>query len=270
LNILKITIKKNLDFTLAINQFGDLTSQEFANIYLRLSFNSSNIHPSNIIHISTDLEELPNNVDWRNKGAVVGVKNQGQCGSCWAFSAVGSIESFHAINSGELVSLSEQQLVDCDIYDFGCMGGFMDNAFKYVIESGGVDTEKSYPYQGIAGACHFNKKTIGAEIKGYVDVNKFSENDLKSAVAKQPVAVGIDASWPSFMFYKSGIYYEPNCNSNILDHGVLAIGYGVKNSKSYWLIKNSWGKSWGMNGYIMMSRNRGNNCGVASLASYPH
>ncbi|KAG0410025.1 hypothetical protein HPB47_012847, partial [Ixodes persulcatus] len=198
---------------------------------------STYLEPENIEDFS-----LPKTVDWRTKGAVTPVKNQGQCGSCWAFSATGSLEGQHFRKTGSMVSLSEQNLVDCSI-DFGnngCEGGLMDNAFKYIRANKGIDTEKSYPYNGTDGTCHFKKSAVGATDSGFVDIRQGSETQLKKAVATVgPISVAIDASHQSFQFYSDGVYDEPECDSEALDHGVLVVGYGTFNGTDYWLVKNS-------------------------------
>ena len=215
---------------------------------------------------------LPGAVDWRSHDLVTPVKNQGQCGSCWAFSAVGSMEGAHSKATGNLVSLSESQIVDCDVNstDEGCDGGWMDGAFKYVIQNGGIDSEIKYPYVPVDNSCQFNKSEVVASFSSFVDVSG-GENGLKKAVANVgPISVAIDASNPSFQFYSGGVYYEPMCSQTMLDHGVLVVGYNTTaNGTDYWIVKNSWGNDWGLNGYIYMSRNRNNSCGIASKPSYP-
>jgi len=263
--------QKNGDLTLAMNKFGDMTNTEFAakmNGYKgeAKTQGSTFLEPSN-------LGDLPASVDWRTKGMVTPIKDQAQCGSCWAFSATGSLEGQHQKKTGKLVSLSEQQLVDCSgsFGDLGCNGGLMDNAFTYIKANKGIDTEASYPYKAVDQKCHFNASTIGATVTGFVDVPSQNEDALQKAVATVgPIAVAIDASHFSFQFYHSGVYNEIFCSSTQLDHGVLAVGYGVDpKGKKYWLVKNSWGVGWGQKGYIWMSRDKNNQCGIATSASYP-
>jgi len=261
---------KNSDLTLAMNQFGDMTTTEFSAKMTGYRGTPSNqgatfLPPSNV--------KIPDSVDWRTKGMVTPVKDQGQCGSCWAFSPTGSLEGQHQKKTGKLVSLSEQQLVDCSgkFGDLGCNGGLMDNAFTYIKANGGIDTEASYPYKAVDQKCHFNNATIGATVTGFVDIPSKDENALQQAVATiGPISVAIDASHFSFQFYHSGVYNEWFCSQTRLDHGVLAVGYGTdpKGTK-YWLVKNSWAESWGQKGYIWMSRDRNNQCGIATSASYP-
>ncbi|XP_076438778.1 cathepsin L-like [Babylonia areolata] len=200
------------------------------------------------------------------------VMRQGQCGSCWAFSTTGSLEGQTFKKTGKLTSLSEQNLVDCSKKqgNHGCEGGLMDQGFTYIKQNHGIDTESSYPYEGKDGRCRFNAANVGANDTGFVDIKSKSEPDLQSAVATVgPISVAIDASHMSFQLYSHGVYHSFLCSQNRLDHGVLAVGYGKYESKDYWLVKNSWGATWGLNGYIMMSRNRDNNCGIATQASYP-
>jgi len=268
LDIVENHNRQNKGFTLAMNMFADLTLEEFRHLYLMPKFNATEIPQLNVVN--TETFDLGAQVDWRGKGVVTPVKNQGQCGSCWAFSTTGSVEGIHAIRTGKLVSLSEQQLVDCSksYGNYGCNGGLMDNAFKYIIAVKGLDTEASYGYSARDSTCRFNPSTVGATITGYRDVARGSESGLQGAVNGQPVSVAIDAPHSSFQLYHSGIYYEPSCSASQLDHGVLTVGYGNEGG-NYWIVKNSWGSGWGQGGYIQMSKDRNNNCGIATSASYP-
>jgi len=262
-------------YKLKMNHYGDLLPHEFRarNGYQMRPKNSSTLKGASFVMPPKEIE-LPRHVDWRTKGAVTPVKDQGMCGSCWAFSTTGALEGQHARQTGNLVSLSEQNLVDCSTSygNNGCNGGLMDFAFQYIKDNGGIDTESGYPYHGIDENCTFHKSDIGAQDVGYVDIPQDNEHALKAALATiGPVSVAIDASNPSFQFYHHGVYYEENCSPENLDHGVLAVGYGTdkKSGKDYFLVKNSWSENWGLQGYIKMSRNRDNNCGIASAASYP-
>ncbi|CAD7089017.1 unnamed protein product [Hermetia illucens] len=268
-----------VSYKLGLNKYADMLHQEF--VRTLNGFNSSAVSAKltggrrepGVTFISPAHVELPTTVDWRSKGAVTPIKDQGHCGSCWAFSTTGALEGQHFRRTGVLVSLSEQNLVDCSSSygNNGCNGGLMDNAFKYIKDNGGIDTEKFYPYEGIDDSCHFDKTQVGATDRGFVDIPEGDEQKMKEALATiGPVSVAIDASHESFQFYTEGVYYEPSCDSQQLDHGVLAVGYGTdQNGADYWLVKNSWGTTWGDQGYIKMARNKDNHCGIATSASYP-
>jgi len=256
-------------FTVALNEFADLTSSEFVSIYNGMNVTKTAPRHARLTAVKAG---IPSEVDWRKEGAVTPIKNQGQCGSCWSFSTTGSVEGAHFLKSRKLVSLSEQNLVDCSTAqgNMGCNGGLMDQAFQYIISNNGIDTERSYPYTATGpNSCKFQRANVGATITNFRDVSSGSETALQNAVAERPVSVAIDASHMSFQLYSGGVYNEPACSSSQLDHGVLAIGYGTYSGTAYWLVKNSWGPSWGMSGYIMMSRNRNNQCGIATAASFP-
>jgi cathepsin L len=259
-----------VSFEMGMNQYGDMTNEEFRavmNGYRRgtKGKNPTFQKPSNV--------NIPDSVDWRTKGYVTDVKDQKQCGSCWAFSATGSLEGQHFKATGKLVSLSEQNLVDCSqsFGNEGCNGGWMDDAFSYIKSNQGIDTEASYPYTARDGKCAFKKENIGATDTGFTDIKQNDESDLEAAIATVgPISVAIDASKMSFQFYKSGVYYEPRCSATQLDHGVLAVGYGTNDKgEKYYIVKNSWNASWGDKGYILMARERNNHCGIATAASYP-
>merc|ERR1711899_430030 len=261
-------------YTQKLNEYSDMLPSEFNQVmngYKRP--NQQQLLPLlGATYISPANVELPKAVDWRTSGAVTPIKNQGQCGSCWSFSATGALEGQHFRKTGKLVSLSEQNLIDCSTRygNHGCNGGLMDFAFKYIKENGGIDTEESYPYEGMDDTCRYHREDRGATDIGFVDIKQGDEDELKSALATVgPVSIAIDASQSSFQFYSEGVYDEPNCSPMNLDHGVLAVGYGVEEGQDYWLVKNSWGTQWGDEGYIKMARNKDNQCGVASAASYP-
>lgn len=272
-------VQGQVTFHQSMNQFGDLLHHEFVAIVNgytpRASFNytAAKVATGAKYLAPAHVQSLPKSVDWREHGAVTPVKNQGQCGSCWSFSTTGALEAMHHRATGVLTSLSEQNLVDCSSKygNQGCNGGLMDAAFQYIKDNGGIDTEKSYPYEAEQDTCRYNPKYKGAWDVGFVDVNPGDENDLKNAIATQgPCSVAIDASHESFQFYSKGVYRDEECSPDNLDHGVLAVGYGVdEDGSSYWLIKNSWGETWGHEGYVKMARNEDNMCGVASAASYP-
>jgi len=276
-NLKKIEIHNYLhskgqkSYTLGVNQFADMTTEEFSSLVNGYKMQNSS-HRTGSVYLSPNVPvTLPDKVDWRTKGYVTPVKNQGHCGSCWSFSSTGSLEGQHYRKTGKLISLSEQNLVDCSgkYGNHGCEGGLMDFAFSYVKDNGGIDTEVSYPYEAKDDKCRYNPSSSGATDSGFVDIEAGSEEKLKEAVATVgPVSVAIDASHSSFQLYRTGVYDEPEC-SDQLDHGVLVVGYGTQDGQDYWLVKNSWGTTWGEEGYIKMSRNKDNQCGIASSASYP-
>ncbi|PIK46477.1 cathepsin L2 cysteine protease [Apostichopus japonicus] len=260
-------------YTLGMNKYGDLTTDEFVSTMngYRAEWGTSK---KNVVYTNVNVKDLPDTVDWRPKGYVTGVKDQKQCGSCWAFSTTGSLEGQMFNKTGMLVSLSEQNLVDCSRKEgnMGCQGGLMDDAFQYVIDNGGLDTEDCYPYKAVQGTCMYKSSCNSADVVKFNDIPTGNEMALQQAVATVgPVSVAIDAALSSFHMYHSGIYDDSMCRSDRqhLDHGVLAVGYGTMDGKDYWLVKNSWGMSWGDQGYIMMSRNKNNQCGIATAASYP-
>ena len=258
-----------LGFTLAINEYSDLDAAEFAKQLTGLR-GEPKLDGIKMYKASPGAD--PTSVDWRTKGYVTPVKNQGQCGSCWAFSATGALEGQHFKATGNLVSLSEQNLVDCSGSegDEGCNGGWPFWAFQYVIDNGVIDTEESYPYRAEDLNCRYKAANRGATCKGFKMIPEDDESALTSAIADVgPISVAIDAGHASFQMYSSGVYYEPTCSETNLDHAVLAVGYGTDGGQDMYIVKNSWGTSWGMQGYIYMSRNRDNNCGIASKASYP-
>ncbi|XP_071703080.1 cysteine proteinase COT44 isoform X1 [Rutidosis leptorrhynchoides] len=266
----------NTTYSLSLNAFADLTHEEFKLARLRRlsSFDSSGdvIRLNRGSSVIRSVNDIPRSIDWRDKGAVTNVKDQGNCGACWSFSATGAMEGINQIVTGSLISLSEQELVDCDrSVNAGCGGGLMDYAYEFVINNNGIDTEEDYPYLGKETTCNKNKrKTNVVTIDGYHDVPMNNEDQLLQAVAMQPVSVGICGGERAFQLYSKGIFTGP-C-STALDHAVLIVGYDSKDGVDYWIVKNSWGTSWGMDGYIHMARNTGDIyglCGINMLASYP-
>jgi cathepsin L len=256
----------NKTFKVAINKFADLSGAEYA----KMLGSKYTAEGRTVVH-SRPVKALPAMWDWKTKGAVTHIKNQQQCGSCWAFSTTGSTEGCHFIADKKLVSLSEQNLVDCSDNqgNQGCDGGLMTQGMQYIISNNGIDTESSYPYKARDGTCVYKAANSAATLTGYVNVNSGDENDLQVKVYTGPTSVAIDASHSSFQFYSSGVYNEPDCSTSQLDHGVLATGWGTDGSTAYWVVKNSWGTDWGINGWIWMSRNNNNQCGIATMATLP-
>ncbi|XP_058735267.1 zingipain-1-like [Vicia villosa] len=258
-------------FNLSINHFADLTSEEFkASLNGKKKLHYENETSSFRYH---NVTSVPDSMDWRKRGAVTPIKDQGTCGSCWAFSAVAAMESIHQITTGELVSLSEQELVDCvkGNNTAGCSGGYMEDAFEFIAEKGGIASEAYYPYKETDERCKVKKERRAAEIKGYEKVPPKSEKELLKAVANQPVSVYVDSGGSTFQFYSGGIF-TGKCRTR-LDHAVVVVGYGVsEDGVKYWLVKNSWGTEWGEKGYMRMKRDIGSKkglCGIAISPSYP-
>jgi len=251
-----------------MNAFADMNSEEFGAKYLIKI-------PPKVTTKCTGSQAPTNNVpteaDWTSNGAVTAVKNQGQCGSCWAFSTTGSLEGVYYQQKGSLLSFSEQQLVDCSTSygNQGCNGGLMNQSFWYVRDHG-ITTEDKYPYRGVGSTCKYQDADKAWTISDCTEVTVDSEVALVASIAKTPVSVAIQANHLSFQLYKSGVY-SGNCGTN-LDHGVLAVGYGSLNGKNHYKVKNSWGNTWGEKGYIYIVREEKEGkgkCGIQMAASYP-
>ncbi|OVA20538.1 Peptidase C1A [Macleaya cordata] len=272
------TNKMDKPYKLKLNKFADMTNHEFKSSgyagskvkHYRMLRGSPRVTGS---FMYENVSYLPPSVDWRKKGAVTDVKDQGQCGSCWAFSTVVSVEGINQIKTKKLVSLSEQELVDCDNNDNqGCNGGLMENAFEFIKQNGGITTEQNYPYKAEDGTCDALKENSHVVmIDGHEMVPVNDEDALMKAVANQPVSVAIDAEGQDFQFYSEGVF-NGDCGTE-LDHGVAIVGYGTTlDGTKYWTVKNSWGPEWGERGYIRMQRGvskKGGLCGIAMEASYP-
>lgn len=237
-----------------VNEFSDLTEAEFKR-YHNAEQHYARRPRTQPAENKTLASAAGKKIDWRQKGAVTAVKNQGQCGSCWTFSATGNIEGQHFIKHGKLVSLSEQEIVSCDSLGDGCNGGLMDLAFEWLIQSrgGNIDTEASYPYasaSGTAPACRLTGRTVGAKISSYRDIAHSETAIANELYSVGPISIAVDAtSWQS---YQGGIL--TNCISQQVDHGVLAVGFDDTFNPPYWIIKNSWAASWGEDGYIRVAK----------------
>jgi len=260
-------------FKLGINSFADIEPEEFASGHFGLSAEQKQW--SGLPYLGSDPYSgaaLPKSVDWVKKGAVTDPKDQAKCGSCWSFSTTGALEGAWKVATGKLVSLSEQQLVDCAHNgNMGCSGGSMDLAFEY-LEKHNVCTEESYPYLAKQGKCHQKNCTVAVpkgSIVGFKDVTPQDTQALMEAVSEQPVSVAIEADQMAFQLYQGGILTK-KCGKK-LDHGVLAVGYGTENGVDYWKVKNSWGANWGENGYVRIERGvpKDGECGIKDQPSYP-
>lgn len=270
---------KNATHVLGHNQFSGMDRNDYK---LYLGYSKSLATPKYLSRTRSLPQAVVDSVNWVEKGGVTPVKDQGQCGSCWSFSTTGALEGAYFVKKGTLQSFSEQQLVDCDTLknggrDMGCNGGLMDNAFNWIKRNGGLCTESDYPYKSgdtqTAGTCSKTCSAVaGSSVVGFVDVPPSDDTQMMAAIMKQPVSIAIEADQREFQLYKSGVF-KTTCGTT-LDHGVLVVGYGTESNGDYYLVKNSWGDSWGDNGYIKLARGKEYNggdgqCGLLLSASYP-
>ena len=279
---------KGLSYELGHGPFSGLNQREFSQFLMDRAHNKVTRPYAEMRIINKSMLNLPAAVDWTTIGAVTGVKDQGQCGSCWSFSTTGAMEGAYFIKTGKLVSFSEQQLVDCDIVtnggsDLGCKGGLMDSAFEWIQTNNGICSETSYPYVSgtttKSGKCQTKCANVaGTDVSKFVDIEPNSDIAMMTVLAERPVSIAIEADQKDFQLYKSGVF-TGDCGAT-LDHGVLVVGYGTQGTNDFYKVKNSWGPSWGLNGYILLGRgtdpvtgkpyNKGSGqCGILAEASYP-
>ena len=278
-NVLHVhnTNKMDKPYKLKLNKFADMTNHEFRSTYADSKIKHLKMFQGSSRATGTfmyeNVKKVPSSVDWRKNGAVTDVKDQGQCGSCWAFSTIAAVEGINQIKTNKLVSLSEQELVDCDTSENqGCNGGLMDLAFDFIKKKGGITTEANYPYEANDGTCDASKaNSLAVSIDGHEDVPANDEDALLKAAANQPVSVAIDAGSSDLQFYSEGVF-TGQCGTD-LNHGVAVVGYGTAlDGTKFWIVRNSWGPEWGEKGSIRMQRgifDKEGLCGIAMQASYP-
>ncbi|XP_035476549.2 procathepsin L isoform X1 [Scophthalmus maximus] len=275
-------------FTLGLNHLADMPSSSIKTAE-EINEKLNGLKPEERVHFRNDTfkeasgSSTPQTVDWRKTGLVSPVQNQGLCGSCWAFSSLGALEGQMKKQTGVLVPLSAQNLVDCSTIDgnLGCRGGYISKAYSYVIRNRGVDSERSYPYEHQVGLrkhdfftnnakCRYSVKGKAGHCSDFHILPQGDERALQEVVASVgPVAVAVNAMLPSFHLYRGGLYNVPSCSPRFINHAVLVVGYGTDKGQDYWLVKNSWGTAWGEEGFIRLARNKNNLCGIASFAVYP-
>lgn len=257
--------EEHIDLSVKLSPFMDLSAEEFKYKMGLITIDAAKIRATSSTYKLKSFGAAPDSYDFRDVGAVTEVRNQGQCGSCWAFSAIGNVESLNILKNKDSSLLSEQQLVDCDSQDYGCNGGLMDNAFQY-LKQYGVMTEESYKYTAYDGNCKYNKKKVSVEVTGFRDIESNEERIKEVLFENGPLSIAVNAT--PFQFYNKGILRptKNNCNPQQLNHGVLLVGYGSENGVNYWIIKNSWSTEWGEDGYIRLERGTGA-CGVNTMVS---
>ncbi|XP_020490363.1 cathepsin S, ortholog 1 isoform X2 [Labrus bergylta] len=258
-------------FRMGLNHLADMTAEEINEKLNGLKLEDpSNFRNGSLKEVSS--VSIPQSVDWRKSGLVSPVQNQGMCGSCWAFSSVGALEGQMKKRTGVLVPLSPQNLVDCSFVDGnrGCRGGFISKAFGYIIRNQGIDSESFYPYEHQNGKCRYSVTGKAGYCSDFHILPYGDEKTLKAVVASVgPVSVAVNAMLKSFHLYRGGLYNVPSCNPRLTNHAVLVVGYGRDQGQDFWLVKNSWGTTWGEDGFIRIARNKKNLCGIASFAVYP-
>ncbi|XP_031628596.1 cathepsin L1-like [Contarinia nasturtii] len=269
----KLYAEKHITFQIGFNEYSDMAHDEFvAKMTGFIPDSAVDSHQTEQSIEQTNEEDVSksNEIDWRKMGAVTGIKNQNLCGSSFAFSAIGALEGQLYRKTNKLVSFSEQHLIDCSS-SFGCNGGNINRAFEYIRINYQINSEKNSPYEARTGECKIERQNTTANDRSYVNIPFGNERELTKMIEQiGPISVALDASRPSFKQYRKGIYYEPECDPLNLNHAVLVVGFGSdENGDDYYLIKNSWGTSWGDKGYAKIARNKNNHCGIASAASYP-
>ncbi|EEB17891.1 Cathepsin L precursor, putative [Pediculus humanus corporis] len=275
-------LEGKVSYEMGENQFSDMTSDEVNDLYNGYNkINRMNAKPGEIpalpemdgVPFVAKNEDVPDYVNWVEAGAVTPIRDQGACGSCYAFASLATLESRLMIYNKTELQLSVQNVLDCsgEFGNFGCDGGLARNVYEYVMDNEGVNNETDYPYEVREGKCRFSSKKFTAKIKDYVSVSYFDEDALKAAVATGPVSVSMDASSPAFKKYKGGVYTDDKCSSMKLNHAVVAVGYGTDpdTKQDYWLVRNSWGTAWGERGYFKIARNADNMCGLATRPVFP-
>ncbi|CDW72368.1 UNKNOWN [Stylonychia lemnae] len=278
-NIILKNNEVNKDYKLDTNQFADLSDEEFQK---RLGFRASQFdddeddelfrgeEQQNVENLKAD--PMPQSIDWRTQGAVSAIKNQGSCGGCYAFSSADAMEGAYALKNGQLQVFSPQQIIDCSTGygNAGCGGGLMTNSFNY-LKTAKIMTMSSYPYVGNQQQCRYSSSKGVVGVTSFVSVTKNSPSALKQAIQVQPVSIAVAAAGSTFRLYKSGIITSSACGTS-LDHAVLLVGYGSQNGQSYWIVKNSWGTTWGESGYVRIlddGKNGAGICGMLQMSSYP-
>lgn len=263
----------NISYKLAMNRFGDMLPSELTPAALVPSGERTNLEAHSSPAVSLNITDLPEELDWRKKGAVTPVPDQGSCLSSYAFSAIGALESQQFLKTGKLVPLSAQNVVDCGgmFHNRNCDGGFMDSTYGYIKVNGGIDSEESYPYVGVKSDCAFDQTEVAATVSSYVDIRSAIELTLKTELATVgPVCAFIDNRLSSFILYSEGVYHDPKCAKDTMRHAVLIVGYGAtEKGEKYWIVRNSWGTYWGQDGYILIRRDSSNECGIGSFITYP-